>query len=266
MKNIFKVFSVMLIAGAVLASCTEPVSNVTPKYTITVTANNNDYGTVTGGGTYDSASTVTLTATANEGYKFVNWNDGNLENPRTITVTSDANYMANFAEADGMKVSFGTANWRATTILGADYSSMAGIVMREGYKDYDRDDTPHVSGYAGSAPGTYTHGQNDYYYFFYYENDNDITVDRDGSLSGQAGTELPNWQPKQGMTIRITAMDLNAHTVTGTVNGTLFHLPEYAATGEQVTNDLAIEIRNATWEDAEKSGKLTFAPQRLLVK
>ena len=79
MKNTFKFFSLMMVAGALLfASCTkEPEKPVTPKYTINVTANDNTMGTVTGGGVYDSASTITITATPNEGYVFVNWNDGN---------------------------------------------------------------------------------------------------------------------------------------------------------------------------------------------
>ena len=70
------------------------------QYTITVASNNNAWGTVSGGGTYNSGATVTLTATANTGYHFVQWQDGNTQNPRTITVTGNAAYMAIF-EADG---------------------------------------------------------------------------------------------------------------------------------------------------------------------
>ena len=65
-------------------------------YTITVNANNN-YGTVSGGGTYAYGSTATLTATANEGYHFVEWNDHNTDSPRSITVTGNATYTATFA-------------------------------------------------------------------------------------------------------------------------------------------------------------------------
>ena len=116
MKNVIKFFSIMLVAGSILASCEKPVDPVTPekpKYTITVTANNDAYGTVTGGGTYDSAATATLTATANEGYKFVNWNDGNANNPRIVTVTANASYTANFEELAGVNVTFGDLNWAA---------------------------------------------------------------------------------------------------------------------------------------------------------
>ena len=116
MKNIVKLFSMMLVAGAMMmTSCTEPEPEgpTTPQYTITVNANNDAYGTVTGGGVYDSAATATLTATANEGYRFVNWSDGNESNPRLVTVTANATYTANFTEITGVNVTFGDASWTA---------------------------------------------------------------------------------------------------------------------------------------------------------
>ncbi len=70
--------------------------NYTPAYNIRVTANNSDYGTVTGGGIYEHGKTVTLTATPKTGYKFVQWNDGNTSATRTITVTGNAAYTATF--------------------------------------------------------------------------------------------------------------------------------------------------------------------------
>ena len=66
-------------------------------YTITVTADNNAHGTVTGGGTYAYGTTTQISATPGEGYEFAGWSDGNTDNPRTITVTGDASYTATFA-------------------------------------------------------------------------------------------------------------------------------------------------------------------------
>lgn len=67
------------------------------QYTITANANNANYGTVSGGGTYAVGTTVTLTATPNEGYRFVRWQqDNSTDNPRTITVTGNATYTAVF--------------------------------------------------------------------------------------------------------------------------------------------------------------------------
>ena len=45
-------------------------------YTITVTANPTNGGTVSGGGTYNHGQQATLTASANEGYTFTGWSDG----------------------------------------------------------------------------------------------------------------------------------------------------------------------------------------------
>ena len=71
-------------------------ANAATTYTITAVANNNAYGTVTGGGTYEEGATAHLTATANNGYRFVSWNDGNTENPRDVVVTGNATYTAMF--------------------------------------------------------------------------------------------------------------------------------------------------------------------------
>ena len=65
--------------------------------TITTKSNNNNYGTVSGGGTYGEGIDVTLTATPKEGYHFVKWSDGNTDNPRIITVTEDISITAEFA-------------------------------------------------------------------------------------------------------------------------------------------------------------------------
>ena len=65
-------------------------------FTITVSSNNNSYGTVSGGGSYYNGSTATLTATANTGYRFKQWQDGNTDNPRSVTVSGNATYTAEF--------------------------------------------------------------------------------------------------------------------------------------------------------------------------
>ena len=69
-------------------------------YEITVEANPEVGGTVTGGGEMLEGRTLTLTATADHFYEFVNWTmDGvvvDTVNPLTLTVTEDATYVANF--------------------------------------------------------------------------------------------------------------------------------------------------------------------------
>ncbi len=64
--------------------------------TVTVTANNGTYGTVSGGGEYTIGGTATLTATANCGYQFTQWSDGSTDNPYTLTLTCDTALTAQF--------------------------------------------------------------------------------------------------------------------------------------------------------------------------
>ncbi|MBQ1652539.1 MAG: T9SS type A sorting domain-containing protein, partial [Bacteroidales bacterium] len=66
-------------------------------FEIAALANNEDYGTVSGGGTYNDGDTVTLMAMPYDGYCFISWEDENADNPRTITVTSDSTFIANFS-------------------------------------------------------------------------------------------------------------------------------------------------------------------------
>ncbi len=65
-------------------------------FTVTVLANNDEMGIVSGGGTYDYGTEIQISATASEHYLFVQWNDGNDDNPRTVIVTEDITYTATF--------------------------------------------------------------------------------------------------------------------------------------------------------------------------
>ena len=67
------------------------------QHTLTVNSNNTNYGTVTGGGTYNYGASVTLKATPKTGYHFVKWSDNNTNASRQITVTGNATYTATFA-------------------------------------------------------------------------------------------------------------------------------------------------------------------------
>ena len=82
-----------MIKAITSTSYTPPVT----QYTVTVTSNNDAWGMVSGGGTYNEGDTITLSATANNGYHFVQWQDGSTDNPRTVTVTANATYTATFA-------------------------------------------------------------------------------------------------------------------------------------------------------------------------
>ena len=66
------------------------------QYTLTLLSNNDEWGTVTGGGEYDYNSVRTITATPKSGFKFVKWNDDNTNASREVTVTADVTYTATF--------------------------------------------------------------------------------------------------------------------------------------------------------------------------
>lgn len=76
---------------------TPPPSGSTPKYTLTVKANNDQYGTVEGGGEYAENASATLKAIAKSGYEFKQWNDGNTAATRVVTVVADKTYTATFS-------------------------------------------------------------------------------------------------------------------------------------------------------------------------
>ena len=70
-------------------------------YTISVSANPAEYGTVSGGGNYTHGQTVTLNAIANTDYSFVNWTEnGNIVSTNaeySFTATANRTLVANFA-------------------------------------------------------------------------------------------------------------------------------------------------------------------------
>ena len=78
------------------------VMEVIPQYTITVNANNDNWGTVTGGGTYNAGASCTLTATPANGYVFQSWKKNgsvvSTDATYTFTVNESATYTACFGE------------------------------------------------------------------------------------------------------------------------------------------------------------------------
>ncbi len=70
-------------------------------YTLTLLANPEEGGVVTGAGTFAEGTVVTVNAVAHEGYEFVNWTDAG-DNPvsehaeNEITITGDLTLIANF--------------------------------------------------------------------------------------------------------------------------------------------------------------------------
>ena len=231
MKNIFKLFSLMLVAGTVMVSCDKnpnTPTHQTPKYTITVNANNDAYGTVTGGGVYDSAATATLTATANEGYKFVNWADGNANNPRIVTVTSNATYTANFEELAGVNVTFGDMNWTAQYVNCVIANQAPGAIMVAAAQTDSPSQMPIVQmlHYFDGAPATGTYTGNvgfsqgvtmEGVLLWYFESTGLTLQYQDGSeqtIGDWWGTDV---------TLNITKLEADAMLLSCVANATLAH-------------------------------------------
>lgn len=71
-----------------------------PSYTISATTNNNEWGSVSGSGTYQEGDSCTLTATAKGESEFQRWSDGVTTNPRTFVVSSSLSVQAIFSDPD----------------------------------------------------------------------------------------------------------------------------------------------------------------------
>ena len=76
-----------------------------PSYTVILSSNPIEGGTITGSGTYEQDQNCTVTATANAGYTFANWteNGGQVSTDATYTFTVDADrtLVANFTYTGG---------------------------------------------------------------------------------------------------------------------------------------------------------------------
>ena len=69
-------------------------------YDLSVSADNDVKGSVSGSGTYNYNTNASIAAVANYGYEFHGWNDGINANPRTVNVVSDTNFVALFDTVD----------------------------------------------------------------------------------------------------------------------------------------------------------------------
>ena len=111
-------------------------------FEVTASVNEENFGVVTGAGTYNDGEEATLVATPNEGYKFVNWTENDTivseEAEYTFTVTGNRNFVANF-ELLKYEVAASVNEENFGTVTGAGiygYGEEATLVAtpNEGYK------------------------------------------------------------------------------------------------------------------------------------
>lgn len=68
------------------------------KYSIQLSVNPTDGGTVTGGGLYDKDTVITISATPSKGFRFVQWSDNDMQEQRNLTVTDNLQLEALFEQ------------------------------------------------------------------------------------------------------------------------------------------------------------------------
>ncbi|MBR2195538.1 MAG: leucine-rich repeat domain-containing protein [Salinivirgaceae bacterium] len=114
-------------------------------WAVTVSANNNAYGNVSGGGLVADGSTATITATPKTGYKFVKWSNGSTKATETITVTSDLSLTAEFAEIQIIPENNQEIPENPIAETPADSTSFSFSILSSS------DHTVEVSGYRGTS-------------------------------------------------------------------------------------------------------------------
>lgn len=227
MKKVLSVLCMAILAGGMIfTSCTK-------SFTITVKSNNDAWGTVSGGGTFNSGATTTLKATANEGYEFEKWNDGNTEPSRTITVTADETWTAYFKEqpappAGSTKVMFNNSTWEAANMSAVDKSSQ-GYLYVEFFKVANSEDNIYCDGYLETTPGEYTYqsSQGD---IINYRDPNYTYYDATGILDEETHQPATYWgwnTNSSSFNEKITAVDLNALTMSGSWSADVFSIEDY---------------------------------------
>ena len=266
MKKVLSVLCMALLAGGMIfTSCTQK------QYTITVNSNNDAWGTVTGGGTYNDGATATLTATPKDGYIFVKWQDGTTENPRTITVTADETWTAYFEAIPtpppanpGVKVTFNGSSWDASSIQSKYYTDYS---VWDVYSAQSQGSLPiadvATSVLSGSSSAT-ADSQNgelsgDFQWVEYYN---------ETYLQDDNGTKYGDYWAKN-VTCAVSAFDATALTLSANVNATMFSALEAfvqsagavgvdaATTAPMTVNITSVELSASKGKPAKKVvGKL----------
>ena len=88
-------------------------------YAISVQSNNDEWGSVSGGGSYVVGDRVTLEATPALGYAFSHWSDGGTENPRQFSAMENRNEVAYFVHVGTVNINAETDNAERGSVSGS---------------------------------------------------------------------------------------------------------------------------------------------------
>jgi hypothetical protein len=249
----------ILAGGMIFTSCTK-------NFTVTVSSNNEAWGTVTGGGTYADGATATLTATPKTGYQFVQWNDGDKTNPREVVVKENITYTATFeAITPGVKVTFNNAAWDASAVSGKWYTNYSAWALAAAQTSLSELPQAQLASFVTSGNVTATADANgglgdDFAYVEYWNET--YLVDGDQNTYG-------DWWGKN-ITLKVTAFDATAMTITSEVSGTMFSaleafVPDAGAVGVDAASTAPMTVKATNIELTAAKGTLKKVGAKNLV-
>lgn len=224
MKKFVKFFAIAAVAAGMmtLASCGETTGpNGKPMHKITVKANDNAMGTVTGEGKYEEGTEVTISATPKSGFVFTEWAEDHVKTAtRTIIVAGDATYTANFAEASaapaGVNVTFGNSSW---TSAYTEAYNVQGMPYFMAFSNADQQTFPIVDFFGNTlTPGTTTDTYDEQQG---WSTINDINYYEEYALSSQSGGTYGDWWGKTA-TVNVTSYDATTMQFVASISAVMF--------------------------------------------
>ena len=110
-KKFLSLFAIIAVSVAFFVGCSnDSHENSTTYWGVSVSASNDAYGAVSGGGSYLSGATCTVTATPNTGYQFNGWKNG------TIYVSYSTSYSFTVIKAVALTADFGVKSTPQNTV------------------------------------------------------------------------------------------------------------------------------------------------------
>lgn len=224
MKNILKSLAMVLFASMLMVGCNEKAE----KYTITVKANNDAWGTVMGGGEYEMGMAAEIAARPNVGFVFKQWDDGNTENPRVIAVKGNATYTAIFGEPEQdttggggdiildsnavLTITFGDTTFDAGVLLRTQVNMGGGSIMYmlTATNDPSGNDIM-VQWLWDGEEGSINQGQYDPSICYVMNNINDLV-----NVNGQ---QYPHYMSVDNLIVNVTRFDVANNTIDCRVTG-----------------------------------------------
>lgn len=230
MRNLLKSLLPVLAMCLLAVGCGEDMCK------LLLIASPMEYGSVEGGGEYVRNAEVTIRAIPAQGCHFVKWSDGNTENPRVIYLTSNMSLTAFFAEGEvpgpgpgpggqtnpDIAVTFDGTTWYGRGVLMFDMAVGYPMIQMQVLQS-DEDLTRPIVGFnLPPQTGAYQSHGDTVYSCFYLEHG-------DGDMVTYSGETFPRWIAlnRDGQLYcsgNVTALDLNACTVSLTLTATMLNM------------------------------------------